>query len=540
MTFKRNNIIICLLLLLTAQNSFVLAQQNNDRFRGVDFRDLHLSPVDSAVLRINSTWYSGWNQYGPVSSSNETFYNKWTKEKEKYYPIMKEAWKYCIDHQPYQVNLYKDGVLLNLWMFQVTKDTTYFNEMMKVYDLRISNIDSLNAHVRRVSDRSSVGGIMMQKARDYAKFVIGEDQVYSDAHAIEMFTSAAKVVRKDFEDGKKIGGDFDHGGLEYYLGFAINDYIKIKQDPNNQIQIPGRKKIDGLVDTAAIRRLHPRISSEQLENLQKHNQMVDSLERERDNLLDNPIKEVQDRYKFIKNVRDIQVNEIYKDYKDTLSTDGTDSVDVFLQKVIYPYEQMLQRCEYNLDMARINFNIQQLIDVETKYADEVVKHKQNLQEIEKMTNANSSKLKRLEEELKWASELIEVCKKTNDFDSDNLSYGFYEEVDDFYDKVLDIYDNIPKPSRPHDDNVNYTIAKKYHNKAHAISARITSDNAKYYALAIFYYNEAIRIDPANANKYKKSKNPLTGKAFKSEMFFAGIKEGQTLTVDGVTFKVVLR
>ena len=143
------NIIYLLAVLLL---NVIVAYAQNDRFRGVSFRDLHLSKEDSALLRINSIWYTGQDQYGDVGS-NGSFYNKWTKEKEKYYPIMKEAWNYCVTHVPFQGRVYDDGVLLNMWMFLATEDSIkkmgYYDEMMKIYDQEIEHVDTINLHAQR-------------------------------------------------------------------------------------------------------------------------------------------------------------------------------------------------------------------------------------------------------------------------------------------------------------------------------------------------------------------------------------------------------
>lgn len=532
MTFKKNSIITFLLLLI-AQSSFVLAQQSNERLRGVDFKDLHLSPIDSAVLRINSTWYSARDQYGEVHSSNETFYIKWTAEKEKYYPIMKEAWKYCIEHQPYQVNLYKDGVLLNLWMFQATKNMTYFDEMMKVYDMRIQNIDSINAHARRESDKSSEGGIMMQKARAYAKYIIKEDSVYTDSRAKELFVSAAETIRKDFNANKDLGGDIDHGGLQYYLGFALNDYANIVNNIQGVKSIAKkgiRNKEDGklVTDTAKIRELAPNMPDidNKLIEIEKHNQMVDSLNnisKDNDELKRRAKEPLLDRYNFIKDFCDRQINSLILDYVDTLSTDGTDSLDVMMREVVSPYKQLLAICDENMRLAHIDVNIQLLQDVEEKYSAELQSHKDSLQ---------------------WLRKIKEICELTTDFNSDNLFYGFYEEVCDYYEQLeakiaASKANTNTNQGKKRIDNVYYLSARKYINQVSG--KRLDATVCRYYALIIYYLNEASRTDPLNSHVYQETKRYYTKQsAFRQELFMAGIREGQTLTVDGVTFKVVLR
>lgn len=555
MIFKLNNIKIYLLLILLAQSSFVLAQQSTQyHLHGVDFKELHLSPIDSAVLRINSTWYSARDQYGEVKSSNETFYSKWTNDKEKYYPIMKEAWKYCIDHQPNQVRLYKDGIWLNIWMLQAMEDSVkrmkYFDETMKVYDMWIQNLDSINKYTKRISDRSSVGGIMMQKARVYSQFIISEDQVYNDTKAQQMFTEAAEIIRRDFNEEKNLGGDIDQGGLEYYLGFAINDYTSINnsfvgaQIPNKkQVKIKRNGNIITLTDTAQIRKMAPEYPIEKLEEIEKHNQYVDSIIKSKNDKINLPKDKVLDRYRFIKDVCEKQKDNISKDYIPT-DQDGTDSIDVIKQKVFAPYKTLLDRCEYLMTESRIDLNAAMLVDVENQYTDEFENHKINLQQITKLQDNDRNKLKRANEELNWITNLKDICLRANDFSEDNLSYGFYEDVCKFNENIIDLIASIPVP---HNDqrviNIYYTLGKKYHSMGYNSGGGKIRNRTigECYAAAIYYYNMAIKTDPQNAKIYNKEKAKLTGNpTFKTDMFFAGIKEGQTISVDGENIRVVLR
>lgn len=529
MTFKKKNIIICLLLLLIVQNTFVLAQQNNDRFRGVDFRDLHLSPVDSAVLRINSTWYSGWNQYGPVSSSSDTFYKKWRNEKEKYYPLMKESWKYCIDHQPYQVNLYKDGVKLNLWMFQDSisikdydKRMKYFDEAMKVYDMWAQNIDSVNDHVRRISDKSSVGGIMMKKARDYTQYIIPGKDVYSDEIAKQMFVAAAETIRSDFNLDKDLGGDIDQGGLQYYLGFAVNDYGKIVTN-SNEINIPNYKSItiinknvkEQLRDTAKIKKLAPNYSIEKLEEMEKHNQYVDSLKRTVKQDLRQGKEPLLEKYNFIIELCTRQINSLSGDYDDEKG--GADSLDIVMRNVVEPYKQLKEICANMLkNNAHIDVAIQHLKDVEIQYGIDLDSHKKDK---------------------KWLHLVLDICENTIDFTKDNLSYPFYEEVYKYYDEIPDEPGPSPSPN-PRPSKVINPWAKKADAlwKSLPTNQWIQEKTGLRGALVMYYYSRAIATDPANKTTYQANRRTLRA-AVKGCLMMNGIYEGQVVTVDGITFKL---
>lgn len=502
----------------------------NAELRGVSFRDLHLSKADSACLRINSTWYSGRNQYG-IAQNSETFYIKWVNDKEKYYPLMKEAWRYCMEQVPFQNRLYKDGILLNRWMLQNASDSVtrmkYFDEMMILYDKWIQNIDSINKYTVRIEDRSSIGGVMMQKAREYARSIIGEENVYSDAKAQELFTKAAEVIREDFKNNKELGGDIDQGGLEYYLGFSLNDYAKA----NNQfvdVKIPAKRRLTitknkntvSLTDTAEIRRLVPDYSSEKLREMARHNQYVDSLEQARDKVKRDAKEPLIDKYDFIMELCERQINSLNSDYVDSLSTDGNDSLNVVMNKVVAPYELLKERCKTLLESANIKVNIQHLQDVENMYAGDLMNHKESLD---------------------WLHLVVDICENTIDISPDNISYPFYEEVLNYYIKARDKkIDNIGSINldNQHLNRTNWGV--KARDLWNSMPKNwITKETTLKGALVIYYYKKAIETDPRNRATYQSNINSIK-ELVRGNLFMYGIKDGQIVTVNGVTFKLNLK
>ena len=535
MIFKLNNIKIYLLLILLAQSSFVLAQQSTQyRLRGVDFKELHLSPIDSAVLRINSTWYSARDQYGEVNSSNETFYIKWTNDKEKYYPIMKEAWKYCIDHQPNQVRLYKDGIWLNIWMLQAMEDSVkrmkYFDETMKVYDMWIQNLDSINKYTNRISDRSSVGGIMMQKARDYTEYIMKKGKnVYQDAKAKELFVSAAEIIRRDYNLGKDLGGDIDQGGLQYYLGFALNDYANIVNNIQGVkiMKKKGAYNKEGVLitDTAELKQMIKNKTPEEWEAIEKHNQMVDSLNnlsKDNDRLRREAKEPLLEKYNFIIELCDRQINTLTEDYND--KTGGTDSTDVVISNVVRPYNQLKELCANMLkNDAHIDVSIQHLQDVELQYGIDLDSHKKDIT---------------------WLNLVLDMCENTIDFSTNNLSYPFYEEVYNYY--IVESREIEKKKKEERDkkkkDYIDSKSRNEWYYKAYNLynslpRARINVEMARKIALIYYYLNRAITANPNQSGDCQKMKDDLRPMGAKGELMMAGIKEGQMITVNGVTFKL---
>ena len=517
--------IICLTAVLLL--NVIVAYAQNDRFRGVSFRDLHLSKEDSALLRINSIWYTGQDQYGDVGS-NGSFYNKWTKEKEKYYPIMKEAWNYCVTHVPFQGRVYDDGVLLNMWMFLATEDSIkkmgYYDEMMKIYDQEIEHVDTINLHAQRQSEKTSVGGLMMKKARRYMECIIPNNpDPYSDEKLKELYMAAGNRMQADIKAGKEIGGDIDHGGLEYYLGFAINDYAHAINNFNQKsgVKIPPRKMINGVYDIEELRKNGT--SEDKIQIIAQRNREIDSLQSikkvfdDEKRALRDPVLE---RYNFIVEFCTDQIQALSKDYIDTLSTEGTDSVDVVLEKVVAPYNQLKDRCNAYMEGARINVNMQSLADVEAEYANQLESHKDSL---------------------KWLNKVKLMCEETSDFGEDNLFYYFYEDVTKYYEVLLEklaAQNPSGQSKQQRASNIYYLSAVKYMNQVRGMRGEAM---LKTVALIIYYLNEAIRTDPTNAAIYQRVKRGYTGQSgMKGEMMMAGIMEGRTITVNGVTFKVVLR
>ena len=212
-----------------------LSLQAQSIFRGVDFTNHHFSALDSALLSRNSVMYSGRNIYGMETDNKETVYSKWYNNKEKFYPVMCEAWKYCLNKLPYQLNMYKDGITLYQMMLEDVKDDSisrlkYANELLKLYDLRIQNLDSINRYVRRESDKSSKGNMMIYKSWAYEAYVLGEVPNPSRervAIMYPMFKEAIGVIRGTFDEGEENGGDVTIDGLMRYFTYAAYNYFYI-------------------------------------------------------------------------------------------------------------------------------------------------------------------------------------------------------------------------------------------------------------------------------------------------------------------------
>lgn len=478
-------------------------------FRGVDFTNHHFSALDSAVLRRNSVMYSGRDAYGQVRDSKETAYIKWYNNKEKYYPVMHEAWKYCLNKLPYQLNMYKDGdylyqQMMNEYMDDSVRCKKYTDELLKLYDLRIQNIDSINAHVKRVSDKSSKGNMMLFKTRVYDYYIMGNRNGVSEKSIpimYPMYKEAMEEIRKAYNEGLDNGGDVDMDGLYSFFDYTANKYfytyISVDSAPDSV-----RKKV-----------------------------------------LDDAKKVLLEDYNFLKDFCYQQMERLGADYVDTLSVGGEDSLEVVQQKVIMPYKEFLTHCEKNLvESLKIRVAVQTLAMAEGLYGLDLDKYKEELNRIEKL-NDKSKEIKKLKEIKNWFTRVKKDCEETIDCTPDNiLYYPFYEETDNLLGKVEEIMKGIKIPGpRPDDPLLWYNKAKPFWNRCLQANQRTKGqvDDASFDAAlyCIYCYKNGLRRDPGNQKLYK-DRIAWLRKACRAEAFMrTNVKQGQMRTVNGETFPI---
>lgn len=487
-----------MIFLLVVCVASVLSYAQQQGLRGVDFTNLHLAKSDSMLLYKNSVMYSGWGKYGEETDGKVTIYPKWSNNKEKYYPVMREAWKYCIANVPYQLRLYKDGALFYQWMIDAAKDsverTKYSQELMALYDTHIQNLDSINAYVRRVSDRTSKGNMMMRKALVYEWYVLGKpkegEEYYTEqrkAIMYPMYKDAVNVIKKTFDEGSDNGGDVDITALQTYFLYAFYNWMDIFNAHLGNDSIS--KKIRSDASNTFL-----------------------------------------DEYGFLRDFCDRQIQDLGADYVDTLSVDTldkamSDSLAVMQEKVVAPYKNLMAFCNENIGVlenaTHMSVNIRTLADAESAFYDDLQSHKDSLQ---------------------WLYRVKTLCENATDFDPDNMFYSFYEDVDKYYTAALEKAKTSGTTSqnlvKKMGGNEFYAKAKPLYDRVVAFSksGRSSMDNATFNSglLCIYYLNQAIRTDPGNASKYMKYK-AWVSKGVSTEAFFKGVKRRQTVTVNGVTF-----
>jgi len=223
---------------------FVLPLSAQDHLNGARVSSL-TNPKDSLLVLRSSVYYSGINA---SETGLETLYNKWVQDndsKKKYYPLIYEAWKLCIDKCPEQLNLYLDGILLHRWMIQASETTDekehYFEELMNVWDLRADNADLINANVRNKHLQTSSNSIRMNKISDWRTYSpyapTNTDSMYVACY--DMYLPIINDIREDIGNGNSAGNDLNTSQLLDFFNASFSHYAnevnKIGKGPEDEL-----------------------------------------------------------------------------------------------------------------------------------------------------------------------------------------------------------------------------------------------------------------------------------------------------------------
>ena len=138
------------------------------------------------------------------------------------------SWKWLMKYAPFaNTGIYKQSPLmfynLNLKETDQAQKETYFRDMMKMFDLRLSRLDSLNSMERRERLKSSVGDVMAVKAEyyNYIAPTIASEQ-WNPQKSYEYFEKAIKTINEN--GGREVSGTF----LQNYI---YNSDMIYKADP---------------------------------------------------------------------------------------------------------------------------------------------------------------------------------------------------------------------------------------------------------------------------------------------------------------------
>lgn len=138
------------------------------------------------------------------------------------------SWKWLMKHAPFaNTGIYKQSPLmfynLNLKETDQAQKEIYFRDMMKMFDLRLSRLDSLNSMERRERLKSSVGDVMAVKAEfyNYIAPTIASEQ-WTPQKSYEYFEQAIKTINEN--GGREVSGSF-------LQNFIYNSDMIYKADP---------------------------------------------------------------------------------------------------------------------------------------------------------------------------------------------------------------------------------------------------------------------------------------------------------------------
>ena len=109
---------------------------------------------------------------------------------------------------------YGAAILANVLVQEadINKKKEYFNELMSLYDTRLSNMDALNSFTNP-ENRATKGDILARKAFDYAYYGAGVVDDYSLDTAYKMFREGIDLINKD--------------GAKEVPGFVLDKFFEI-------------------------------------------------------------------------------------------------------------------------------------------------------------------------------------------------------------------------------------------------------------------------------------------------------------------------
>lgn len=514
--------------------------------------------ADSTLLKRQSDLYSG------KRSDNKLFY-LWVEKPHEYFPALYEAWNYCVTHSPEQYNFYKDGQEMLQYMLQSSTTEAdslkYLDMKMKLYDLRAANIDSINAYVKNVKNKSSKVAIQMRQINEWDLFYVKKNS--DSLHAEKLYEKYLPVIsslNEALARGEDAGGDLQPSDLNRFFYTSGSHYAHVYYIANNA---EGRKSLEdaaiaeyndsvdqqkkllaafkdslNIPDLKTLDRRNPEQVKEYNEKMTLYKEEVAKLNEyiakqqvrlknkrseisSSSNEAVNAVKKVIiDQYEMIKDIVDRQKQSLAKDFEidPSLSEEEAQAkVDAAIAEICAPYDNLIEYCQQTLEGLRINLGESSLMDLDTKYYDQLASHKDSLQ---------------------WLNRLRLTCESTIDFDPND---PFYLEVTKYFDACYEQYLKRQSDGQGGQKAAVVQAVNKSYSQGTAAwramgSARGNEAKLKLALLACYYFDKAAREDPGNAGKYRKHSSDLRRMA-KSEAFMAGIKNGQSLTVNGVTFTV---
>lgn len=553
-------LVICCLVL----NILSGTAQDRGMFVGLRQVENCATAIDSMMLQRQNELYTG--QRG---SQESHLYNKWLQDPLVYTPMMEAAWQYCQKVVPGEKRLYVDAA--ELYRYVIRKSTTrkdsdfYFNKLMKLYDLRLENLEIINEHARRVEDLTSRGALALMKIREYRIYkndsALAKDPEYNQS-IYEQYLPVMNGIFETMKQGNAVGSDVKATDLQDFFIISFNHYANLVNGTSNndESKLERNKAYDESkerekVYRSAIANFNKEMTVVQQNLLKKDKSIKTQAEfnekvaplikplqdsvavytekvkeeievqkgineaRENANLQSNQrtaaLRSILiSHYDGLYSLSDMQKKVLAQDiYNDSTLTEDQQQYEV--DQIYKQYDGLVAYCQYLLSQANINLGESTIADLDMKYGDSIA------------ANRNNGA---------WLEMVWNKCNNTTDFDP---SDPFCETI---YNAVLAYNTSMAAAQQ----------AEREKKKASLQVQRVVSQNApkgraawvkansflqkgdekravEYLYLALYYYNKAVKEDPS----HRSARNQLSA-AIPGHDFMVGLK-GKTITVDGVTF-----
>ena len=189
----------------------------------MNFKKISIALSLTAMTIPSFAQYEGTTVYDRIGHGEDSIrtlgnivlYKDYYKAKD--YKSAYEPWKAVFDKAPCaEVSTYAYGaaILANVLCSEqdVNKKKEYFNQLMNLYDTRLTNLDALNSFTKPRS-RATKGDILARKAFDYAYYGVGLADDYSLDNAYTRFREAIDLINAD--------------GAKEVPGFVLDKFFEI-------------------------------------------------------------------------------------------------------------------------------------------------------------------------------------------------------------------------------------------------------------------------------------------------------------------------
>lgn len=448
-----------------------------------------------SAIGISAQKYAGTKMYDRIGHGQDSIevLNNLSLYQESYkaknYPEAYEAWKFVFEKAPLaQVRLYTDGawILENLVHNEkdATKKAEYFDMLMKVYDQRLENLDDLNSFASPKAT-STRGNVICRKAYDY--------YCYSPNMNIE---EAYKMFRSGIDD---MGPNTEAFVLFYFIECSYNRF---------------RNNTDAREDFIKDYMTCSDICDKLLEQAKDYAE-TDTIQAQK---IVNNYQPTQDK------CHDLFVK--------------SGAADCAALEKIYT-----QKVEANkTDLAYLNGVLQILTKFECDTTSIYYLASDYAYQINKTPDAAIGKAQKLYKDGKEEEALV-YFNEAIDLESDEIKKAKYSLA---IAAILYKRGNISKCRQYCNQTLKFqpSNGKAWLLMANCIARSATGDHLQksyYYCLATDKCLKAKSVDPAcAATANRQIASYRNGYYPKSEAFFAGLKEGQQVTVMGETTTLRLR